>query len=103
MPTEQQLLSAYEFANKIVEQSAIFREKGKNVLVDKAWAYSNAESARRQAAKNRAALIGTVKTYPPELEEQLKEATDKAHTMCEEFANEFDAYRARRPGADSLP
>lgn len=102
MPTEQQLLSAYELANKIVEQSLIFRESGEGALVDKAWAYSNAENARRQAAENRAVLIGAVKTLPPELAEQLERATAKAYTMCEDFAKEYDEYRARRAGSEAV-
>jgi hypothetical protein len=57
MQPSKELLSAYEIANRIVGESAVYREKGESDLVDRAWEYSNAESARRTAEQNRATSI----------------------------------------------
>jgi hypothetical protein len=95
MPTTEQLLSAYQLANEIVEQGSVLRASGEYGLVEKAWAYSNAENARRQEEHNQRVAMKVMKSYPIVLAEQLERTTAKANETCEDFSNEYDAYRKR--------
>ena len=96
MQPSQERLNPYEWANRIVSESAIHRENGESVLVERAWEYSNAENAKRTAEHNRAMSISTGIEYPREMAESLERDKAKAFAACDAFVKEFDAFRKRQ-------
>jgi hypothetical protein len=95
MQSTQELLSAYELANRIIEQASIYREAGESALLAKAWEYSNAENARRNAEQNLAVMISAGADCPGQLAESLEREKAKAFAACDAFAEEYDSYRER--------
>ncbi len=96
MDQTQELLNAYELANRIVDESRVYRENGESDLVDRAWEYSNAENAKRTAEQNRAMTIRAGTDYPRQLADFLEQDKAKAFAACDAFVKEYEDCRARR-------
>jgi hypothetical protein len=105
MDQTQELLNAEELANRIVSEAAIHRENGDSDLVDRAWEYSNAENAKRNAEQNRAVTIAAGADYPRQLAESCEHDKAKAFSACDAFVKEYEAVRAERrePSEAVLP
>jgi hypothetical protein len=96
METHQELLSAYELANRIVAEAPIYRERGQADLLKLAWDCTNAENARLIASQNRATMMRDGVEYPRSLAEALERDTAKARVACEAFAIAYDSFREKR-------
>jgi hypothetical protein len=82
MPTSIELLDTYEIANRIVDESAVFSERGELALVSKARELTRAKSAWDDLRKMPVNDLGS-----PE--------RAKAFAACDAFAAEYDSYRQR--------
>ena len=95
MGTKVELLSVYQIADRIVDESLAYRAAGELELVKKAWDCSNAEAARLNADRANAEIIRAGLPCPQEILQEHERATQRAHAACEEFAREYDAFRER--------
>jgi hypothetical protein len=92
----KELLNCYELASAIVAEAAAYRADGHGELVNLAWDYSNAETARRNLERDRANMTRLGMDYPPELNESLEQHTIRACATCNAFAEAYDSFRNSR-------
>jgi hypothetical protein len=78
-----ELLDTYEIANRIVDESAVYCERGDFALVNKARELTQAKRAWDDLRKMPVNDLGS-----PE--------RAKAFAACDAFAQEYDSYRQRR-------
>ena len=94
----QERTSLPMLANRIVAESACYREAGEARLVEVAWKYSNASNARIQAARNLEFFLAIGLSGEQFLVQSLERATATELTAHDALVKEFESYLRRRKG-----
>jgi hypothetical protein len=96
MEPTQEIKDPLRLANMVEDESRIHRDNGRAALVDRAWEYTNAASARLNAERNHAAVQNAGLGNLQPIVESLERETAKELAARDAFVKEYKACLEKR-------